>query len=124
MASNDPMRAILWNCIKLGGPTTISLLKESIRLYLLDIVFICETKQSKGILGTVCKRLRFGDIWIVQDPIGRKGGILVAWSDKVKVTVVRRTDFCMELKIMIETEKDNFWATFVYASANINERKE
>lgn len=75
-------------------------------------------------MGTVCKRLRFGDIWIVQDPIGRKGVILVAWSDKVKVTVVRQTDFCMELKVMIENEKGNFWATFVYASTDINERKE
>lgn len=49
---------------------------------------------------------------------------MVAWSDKVKVIVVRQTDFCMELKVMIENEKDNFWATFVYASTDINERKE
>lgn len=56
------MRVLTWNCRRLGGPFTISQLKESTRLHLLYLIFIYETKQAKGFLGIVCKKLKLGDM--------------------------------------------------------------
>lgn len=79
------MRLLSWNCRGLGGPSTVSQLKESVRLNLLDMIFLCETKQYKGFIGTVCKRLKFGNKWEVRKPLGRKGDMMVAWISKVEV---------------------------------------
>lgn len=68
------MRILAWNCRALGGPSTISQLKESVRQYLPDITFISETKQPKRFVNTVCRRLKCRDRWEVVDPIGRKEG--------------------------------------------------
>lgn len=69
------MRLLAWNCRGLGGPSTVSQLKESIRLSLPDIIFLCKTKQSRGYVGSVCKKLKFGNRWETSDPVGRKGGV-------------------------------------------------
>lgn len=47
----------------LGGPSTIPQLKESLRLYLPDLMFIYETKQESGFVSIVCKNLRYGKRW-------------------------------------------------------------
>lgn len=67
------------------GPSTVSQLKESMRLNFRDLVFLCETKQNKGFMETVCKRLKFGIRWEVSEPIGRKGSVMVAWTRNVEV---------------------------------------
>lgn len=69
----------------LERPATISQLKESSRLYLPDIYFLYETKQSKGFVETVSRKLRFGNRWDTYDPIGKKGGLIVAWKQGVEV---------------------------------------
>lgn len=61
------------------------------------MVFICETKKAKGFMGTVCRKLNFGERWTVRDPVGKKGGMLVAWRENVQVQVISSTKFCMEL---------------------------
>lgn len=69
---------MVWNCGGLGGPATISQLKESPRLYLPDVIFLYETKQPVGFIGIVCKKLRFETRWDTCDPVGKKGGLMVA----------------------------------------------
>lgn len=68
------MRILAWNCRGLGGPSTISQLRESLRLHLPDIIFLSETKQKKCFVTTVCKILKCKDRWDVVDPVGRQGG--------------------------------------------------
>lgn len=50
------MRIMSWNYRRLGNPSTIPELKESLRLFKPELVFICETKRRKGFVGTVCKK--------------------------------------------------------------------
>lgn len=61
-----------WNCRGLGGPSTISQLKEFIRLNFLDLIFICETKQKTSFIKTVCKNLKYSKRWDVVEPVGKK----------------------------------------------------
>lgn len=66
------MRILSWNCRGMGGPSIIPQLKESIRLNLPDLVFLCETKQKNRFMGTVCKKLQFGNRWESVESVGEK----------------------------------------------------
>lgn len=67
-----------WNCRSLEDSSTIAQLKKSIRLHLSDMVFVCETKQTRDFIGTMYKKLKFGDRWVVSNPvIDKNGGLLV-----------------------------------------------
>lgn len=71
-APNESMRILSWNCRGMGEPFTIPQLKESIQLNLPYLVFLCETKQKLGFVGTVCKKLRFGNRWEEVESVGKK----------------------------------------------------
>lgn len=58
-------------------------------------------------MGTVCRKLNFGERWTVRDSVGRKRGMLVAWRENVQVQVISSTEFCIELQVIIEVEKKN-----------------
>lgn len=71
------MKIMAWNCRELGSPSIISQLKESLRLFKPELVFLCETKRRKGFVGSVCRKLGWGDRWYEVDPEGRSGGLLL-----------------------------------------------
>lgn len=112
-----------WNYRGLGGPFTISQLKDSIRLTLPDEILLCETKQSTSFLGTVCKKLKYENRWEVNEPIGKKGGMLVAWNKSVKVKEIRKTTFSLEVCVEQDSEVEDFWIVFVHASTDTRERQ-
>lgn len=66
------MKLMARNCIGKRGPYIISQLNESIRLHHLNIIFLCETKQSKKFIETVCRKLKFEDRWVVRKPSGKE----------------------------------------------------
>lgn len=123
MTPSDRMRLMAWNCRGMGGTSTISQLNESIRVHLPELVFICETKQSRGSMGIVSKRLKFENIWEVRDPIGKKEGMLIAWKDSVHIKSFWRNDFCIEVQLESDDANDSFWVIFVHASIDPKERQ-
>lgn len=74
-------------------------------------------------MGTVSKRLRFGNRWEVMDSVGRKGGLYVAWSDQVKAKVMRKRDFYMEVQIVANDDQEIFWVFCVHASTEAKTRQ-
>lgn len=98
------MKIISWNCRGLGGPSTISQLKESQRLYTPDITFLCETKRGSSFVERTTKKLQLNERWAVNEPKGKKGGMLVTWSQNVEVRNLWMNDFCMELRVEVESE--------------------
>lgn len=117
------MRIISWNCRGLGGPAIVPQLKESMRLYLPDLLFICETKQKCGFIRTVCRNLSLGIRWDMVEPVGKRGGLLVAWSDRIQIQKIIKRDFCVEMLVEPERSEDIFWAIFVYASTENKDRE-
>lgn len=83
------MKVLAWNCRRLGGPSTVPQLKESIRLFKPELTFLSETKRKRGFVSTVCKQVGWGDRWHVVNPIGRSGGLLVGWTEGVTVQQIR-----------------------------------
>lgn len=123
MAPTGQMKILSWNCRVLGGPSTIPQLKESIRLNLPEVLFICETKQSWNFAQTVCKNLRFGNIWDTVEPVGKSGGLLVAWKEEIQIRSIIKNDFCYEIQIQSDEDVKPLWLIFVYTSTESRERR-
>lgn len=113
------MKLLSWNCWRHGGTSTIAQLKESSKLYLPDVAFLCETKQATAFVEKTVKKLNFKDKWLMNEPDFRKVGILITWSSKQ----VWNNDFYMELKLQCEGETTEVWVIFVYGSTNFTERQ-
>lgn len=96
--------------------STVSQLKESIRLFKPELMFVSETKRKKGFVGTVCKKLGWGDRWFVVDPIGRSGRLLLGWNDEVLVYQIRSSAFSLEVELETSETNGKMWTILVYAS--------
>lgn len=59
------------------------------------MVFLCETKQATTFADKTVNKLNFEDRWHVNELVGRKGGMLIAWSSRIDVRQVWNNDFCM-----------------------------
>lgn len=118
------MRILSWNCRGLGGTSTVSQLRASLRLNLPDIIFLCETKQPCSFVAKVISKLHFNDRWDTVEPDGRKGGMLVAWTQNVEVKQIRKNNFCIEMQIRSDEVMFDQWFIFVYASTDANMRKQ
>lgn len=118
------MRILAWNCRGLGNPSTVPQLKESVRLLKPDLIFICETKRTKGFVGTVCKNLGWGDRWFAVDPLGRSGGLLLGWDKEVTIFQIREISFSLEIDFETSQLESRMWAVFIYASNDERRRSE
>lgn len=58
------------------------------------------------------------------DPRGRSGGMLNFWEEHVKVHQLIKTNFCIEAEVEGTELEGRFWVIFIYASTDINLRKE
>lgn len=114
MAPSRSMRLLAWNCWGLGDPSTISQLKESVRLYLPNITFISETKQKNRFVNTVCRMLKCKDRWEVDDPIGKRGGLLIFWEVNVRICQIVKSDLCIKVECEGESFEGKCWIIFIY----------
>lgn len=110
------MRISSWNWSGLGGPSTNSQLKESQRLYLPDITFVCETKQKIIFIKTMCWKLKCNDNWVVVEPKGKRGGLLLFWDAKVTVSKIVKSTFNIEVEVEGKDIKGKWWIIFFYLS--------
>lgn len=74
-------------------------------------------------MGSVCKKLKFGNNWETYDPVGRRGGLLVAWKEGIDIMQIRKSEFCLELQMKDGKDQDIFWVIFVHASIDAKERR-
>lgn len=98
------MKTYVWNCRGLGGPSTISQLKKTLRSHLPDLVFICRTKNKKLFVQTVCKKLTGLTGWEIVEPAGFCRGLLLGWSNNCTIKHLVSTDFCMEVEFELSGE--------------------
>lgn len=67
-------------------------------------------------------KLHFRDRWDASEPEGRRGGLLVAWNQNIEVKQIRKTDFCIELRVGSEDGGADIWIIFVYANPEMRIR--
>lgn len=57
-----------------------------------------------GFVGSVYKKLHFGNRWDVFDSIGIRRGLLVDWRDHIEIKQIWKFEFCIELLVKQEQE--------------------
>lgn len=110
------MKIMAWNCRGLGSPFIIPQLKESLRLFKPELVFLYETKRQKGFVGSVCRKLGWGDRWYEVDPEERSGGLLLGQSSDVIVHQIHSNSYSIEVEFETTKTKGKIWDIFIYAS--------
>ncbi|KAK6120408.1 hypothetical protein DH2020_045888 [Rehmannia glutinosa] len=108
----------------MGGPSTVSQVKESWRLLRPDLFFLCETKRKKGFVKTVARQLRVDQNWFCVEPQGKSGGLFLCWSNEVKVLNIVPSYFSLEVEVLQPSDGSSIWVIFVYCSSQIRERVE
>lgn len=71
----------------------------------------------------MCKKLKFQNRWIIVEPNGMSGGLVVLWSEKVVIDTVITSPFCIEMECASEKVVGKFWVVFVYASTDLQLRQ-
>lgn len=59
----------------------------------------------------------------IRDPLARRGGMLVAWSENLQIKLMRSTYFCMKMLVEFENESDCYQKIFVHVNTDVKERK-
>ncbi|CAA0823185.1 Unknown protein, partial [Striga hermonthica] len=102
----------------LGGPSTVSQIKDSRRVHHPNVIFLSETKKSLKFTSTVCKKLGFGSRWHLERPSGTKGGLLVMWDLETEVKQIISNDLCIQMELRGEGFSSGVWMIFVYMNSD------
>lgn len=67
-------------------------------MYVPEILFLSETKNRRGYLEGVVKKLGYTGLRMVE-PVGRSGGLAVMWKDSCKIELIQASNRLMDLKV-------------------------
>lgn len=80
------MSTVSWNCQGVGLPWKIQFLSDVIRQKKPNFVFLCETLCRKEKMDSVCSKLGYEGVFVV-DAQGRSGGLALLWRDVDQVSL-------------------------------------
>jgi hypothetical protein len=92
------MNLLSHNSRGLGLDSAVGELRDLIRSYNLAVVFLCETKQNKGIMDRLQWSLGFR-LGICVEGKGKGGGLALWWRDGVEVEVRPWCQYYIDAKI-------------------------
>ncbi|WJX96618.1 hypothetical protein P8452_77796 [Trifolium repens] len=81
------MSILSWNCRGLGNPSAIPTLRDLVRTYQPDVMFLCETLVHANKIVEIRIKLGFDEAFAV-DRIGRSGELAIMWKNKVKCKII------------------------------------
>lgn len=116
------MKILVWNCQGVGGPLTVSSLKEQTKLHTPDMVMLLETKTRSCRYGYLRKVLGM-DFMHAVDAKGVSGGLCLFWKEAQQVALVKYSDFFIEV-LVTDDASGLAWRLFgIYASTDAKIRK-
>lgn len=116
------MRLLAWNCQGLGRALTAHQLKELCKLHSPQLIFLAETKNQFTRVDFIRRFVGMDGLQIV-DPIGTAGGLVVLWKQDLKVRLVRKSSFFIELLITDDESGQEWHLVNLYASTHDGIRK-
>ncbi|KAL1207284.1 hypothetical protein V5N11_028028 [Cardamine amara subsp. amara] len=85
------MRIASWNCQGMEKFPTVRRLNEICRRYLLDAIFLIETKQPTSYVSNITVSLGFPNFCIVP-PQGLSGGVALFWKNSIDITICTKLE--------------------------------
>ncbi|KAK8517476.1 hypothetical protein V6N12_016327 [Hibiscus sabdariffa] len=107
------MAMVAWNVRGLGNKDTVRALKNVVFKHRADIIFLSETKQKKRYIEKIRMKMKVDNAFCVE-PEGIAGGLVLWWSNEVKLSVLHYERNFIDAKISINGEPEWF-GTFIYA---------
>ncbi|KAG7543468.1 Reverse transcriptase domain [Arabidopsis thaliana x Arabidopsis arenosa] len=104
----------------MGQPLTIRRLEEIQKVYLLDVLFLVETKQRDDRIRDLGVSLGFNEMCLVS-PRGLSGGLAVLWQKHLSVKVISHDVRLVDL--YVEYKSFNFYLSCVYGNPIPSERQ-
>ncbi|KAL1218824.1 hypothetical protein V5N11_033096 [Cardamine amara subsp. amara] len=115
------MRIASWNCQGIGKSPTVRCLKELCRRYLLDAIFLIETKQLFNYVCDLSVSIGFPNHFIVS-PVGLSGGLALFWKNSIDINVVYHDARLVDCFMNEKTSP--FYLSCIYCDPNPQFRSE
>ncbi|CAA0831590.1 Unknown protein, partial [Striga hermonthica] len=122
-SSDIPITQNLIPKIGLGGPSTVSQLRESIRTHHPSFTFISETKNKSSFVKSVVKKMGFDHRFAIVDPQGQSGGLLLLWQSDITILQSVSKDFYIAVQFQGKDAAKS-WGIFVYLSSEKHTREQ
>lgn len=108
------MLALTWNCRGIDHPSTVRILKDYIKSYKPNVIFLSELKLSNlDKIHAVVKAVGFSNMKCVPAR-GQAGGLLLIWDSVVNIQVVLANDFVIDCMVIDESMDTPWQFTAVY----------
>ncbi|CAA0838482.1 Unknown protein, partial [Striga hermonthica] len=99
----------------LGGPSTISQIRETIKAHHPVFFLFLKQKKKNGFVKSVVRKLNCDDRIAIVDPVGLSGGLLLFWDSNVNVIQVQKKHFYIVVEFSFDLAPPQ-WGIFVYFS--------
>ncbi|XP_020206472.1 uncharacterized protein LOC109791576 [Cajanus cajan] len=116
------MSFISWNCQGLGNPCAVPTLKDLIRTYHPDVIFLCETKVHARRLEDIRVALNFDSSFAV-DSSGRSGGLALLWKQPYSCHLINYFPHFINVSVT-HPKKPTWRLTGFYGYPERNRRKD
>ncbi|XP_059436330.1 uncharacterized protein LOC132169290 [Corylus avellana] len=117
------MRAISWNCRRLGNPETVRDLCHMVKEKKPLLVFLMETKMNAKKMEFVRIKLKFDNMFAV-DSVGRSGGLALLWMDKLQLSIQNFSRRHINGIIRRRTDNGEWKLTGFYGHPDPSKRRE
>ncbi|CAA0841624.1 Unknown protein, partial [Striga hermonthica] len=97
----------------LGGPSTISQMRELIKTHHPHFFFLFETKKQKSFVKSIGKKLGYDDRVAIVNPMGLSGGLALFWNSSIVISQVICKDFYIAVQFSFPSHISQ-WGIFVY----------
>lgn len=110
------LNMLAWNCQGLGKPATQSHLTKLVAEHVPDILFLQETKNKESFIKPLMLKFNFTDMVIVNPTgvVGTAGGMVLAWSNKISVSVVHSSDSQIDVVVTDFSNKNTWMLSAIY----------
>ncbi|XP_050252314.1 uncharacterized protein LOC126698852 [Quercus robur] len=116
------MRALGWNCRRLGNPRSVRVLRNIVQQWDPDFVFLSETKLRMRSMERKKRSIGFTNGLVIPSH-GRSGGLALLWRKEINVDVQSFSD--RHIDAIVTEDKGFKWRmTGFYGNPEVHRRKE
>ncbi|KAL0408431.1 UNVERIFIED_CONTAM: putative mitochondrial protein [Sesamum radiatum] len=115
------MIVMSWNCQGIGAPWTVQSLRDMVRSFNPDLVFLMETKCNSRRFDTIKRMIDMHGLTV--DPVGRSGGLALLWKKSVIVSIQSYSNRHIDASVQIDDQQQTWRFSGIYGEPETSNRK-